>query len=73
MYVCICAAVTDKQIRRAVADGARSLAEVTMALGVGAHCGCCRDMAQQVIGQALDAAATHGITICEVRRLALAA
>ncbi|HJW51068.1 MAG TPA: (2Fe-2S)-binding protein [Burkholderiaceae bacterium] len=49
MYICICNAVTDRQIRAAVAAGASSLDEVSMALGVAAGCGCCREAAQQLI------------------------
>lgn len=49
MYVCICNAVTDRQIRSAVANGARSLEDVSMLLGVGAGCGCCREAANELI------------------------
>ncbi len=52
MYICICNAITDRQIRSAVAAGAASLSEVSMQLGVGAGCGCCREAAQQVIRDA---------------------
>jgi bacterioferritin-associated ferredoxin len=53
MYVCICNAVSDREIRAEVAAGARSLAEITVALGVAAGCGCCRDVAQRVVDEAL--------------------
>jgi bacterioferritin-associated ferredoxin len=49
MYVCICNAVTDRQIHAAVAAGAATLADVSMQLGVGAGCGCCRETAQRLI------------------------
>jgi len=49
MYICICNAVTDRQIRAAVAGGVSSLGELSMQLGVGAGCGCCREAAQRVI------------------------
>ncbi|SPJ18367.1 BFD domain-containing protein (2Fe-2S)-binding domain-containing protein (fragment) [Burkholderiales bacterium] len=49
MYVCICNAVTDQQIRIAVAAGARTIDDVGAALGVGAGCGCCRECAQEII------------------------
>ena len=45
MYICICNAITDRQIRAAVASGAASLGELSMQLGVGAGCGCCREAA----------------------------
>jgi bacterioferritin-associated ferredoxin len=52
MYVCICNAVTDRQIRAAVEAGASSLSDVALQLGVAAGCGCCRETAQQVIHEA---------------------
>ena len=52
MYVCICAAVSDRQIKDAVRDGACSLDQLAASLGVGTGCGCCREMAQEMIGEA---------------------
>lgn len=49
MYVCLCAAVTDRQIRAAAAAGADCVDALTIDLGLGAGCGCCRDMAQQIL------------------------
>jgi len=69
MYICICNAITDRQIRVAVAAGASSLGEISMQLGVGAGCGCCREAAQQVIR---DAACSGDCASC-VRREAAAA
>ena len=44
MYVCICTAVTDKDIRKAVDRGACSLSDVQNELPVGACCGRCADI-----------------------------
>ncbi len=52
MYVCVCNAVTDREIRGAVALGARTLADIKHSLGVGARCGRCADCAQDLVGQA---------------------
>ncbi len=49
MFVCICHAVSDHEIRASVALGAAGLEDVAHALGVGTSCGRCRDHAQQVI------------------------
>jgi bacterioferritin-associated ferredoxin len=49
MYVCICNAVTDREIRAAVARGATRLEDLTLTLGVGAGCGCCREAALATI------------------------
>ncbi|GAB4469466.1 MAG: hypothetical protein OHK0044_11510 [Burkholderiaceae bacterium] len=53
MYVCICHAVTDREIRAAVARGAARLDDLTLALGVGAGCGCCREAARALIDETL--------------------
>ena len=51
MYVCLCRAVTDTQIREAANGGADNLERLSDALGVGAHCGCCRETAQAIIDE----------------------
>jgi bacterioferritin-associated ferredoxin len=53
MYVCVCHAVTDREIREAVDCGARSLFEVQCKLPVGSCCGRCQDTAEQVVGDYL--------------------
>ena len=52
MYVCICKAVTDKQIRRAAANGVDNLYELRQALGVSSGCGTCSDMAESILDEA---------------------
>jgi bacterioferritin-associated ferredoxin len=49
MYVCICKAVTDKQIRRAAATGCDNLYELRESLGVASCCGSCADQAQSIL------------------------
>jgi len=51
MYVCICAAVSDRQIKQAVREGARSVDQLAACLGVGTVCGCCREMAQDILSE----------------------
>jgi bacterioferritin-associated ferredoxin len=53
MYVCICNSVTDRQIRKAVNNGADSLQAIQSQLKVGTCCGKCRDCARRVIADAL--------------------
>jgi bacterioferritin-associated ferredoxin len=43
MFVCICAAVPDGEIRSCVARGARTVEEVGDACGAGTGCGSCHD------------------------------
>jgi bacterioferritin-associated ferredoxin len=49
MYVCICLGITERQIHRAVEQGARTLGDVQMKLPVGGCCGRCEDCAREVI------------------------
>ena len=49
MYVCICKSVTDRQIRRAAADGVDTLYQLRDSLGVAAGCGSCADMAEAIL------------------------
>ncbi|KFN42406.1 (2Fe-2S)-binding protein [Arenimonas oryziterrae] len=52
MYVCICHAVTDREIRRAADEGCRDLHELTMRTGCGATCGSCREQAADILAEA---------------------
>lgn len=55
MYVCICQAVRDSDVRQAIAAGAEDVEQLEERLGVGAGCGCCREVAQALIDEHLDA------------------
>jgi bacterioferritin-associated ferredoxin len=54
MYVCICNAITDKEIQRAVEDGARDLWDLQGELGVAAGCGSCKEHAMEVVRNVRD-------------------
>lgn len=43
MYVCICAAVTDGEVRSCIARGARTVEDVGMRCAAGTGCGSCHD------------------------------
>ncbi len=50
MYVCMCYGITDKQIEHAVSmQGVGNVRELREHLQLGAQCGRCIQMAQQVI------------------------
>lgn len=49
MYVCICNGVTDKQIRRAISRGARSVEALHDELGVASQCGGCLEHAMSLL------------------------
>ena len=53
MYVCLCNAVTESQIREAACEGSCSLRQLRACLGVAAHCGKCAQMARQVLNDTL--------------------
>ena len=56
MYICICHAVTEQQIRDAVREGAATVAELGARLGVSSGCGSCRPLAKEVLEQTLQLA-----------------
>lgn len=54
MYVCICNAVTDKQIRKAVDNGhVECMASLQREMKVATCCGRCKDCARKVLNEAL--------------------
>ena len=53
MFVCVCNAVTDSDIRKAVDEGVRNMRQLSQTTGCGTSCGCCRDMAADTLQQAV--------------------
>jgi bacterioferritin-associated ferredoxin len=49
MYVCVCNAVTDREIRQCVALGAQTFEQVRECLGVSNACGRCEPVARQIV------------------------
>jgi bacterioferritin-associated ferredoxin len=60
MIVCVCKAVSDRQIRSAVRDGATSLRDLTRDLGVGTCCGKCLPEAKSAL--------TASLKVCDSSR-----
>jgi len=52
MYVCVCQAVTDRQIREAAEGGARTLKDLRRDLGVTRDCGRCASCAHECLQEA---------------------
>jgi bacterioferritin-associated ferredoxin len=52
MVLCICKAVSDHEVRRAVQDGAHTVAEVMRCTGAGTRCGTCRTELADVVAAA---------------------
>ena len=53
MYVCICNAITEKDIYKAVGEGMSSLEKLSETTSISKHCGCCTNHASKVIDEAL--------------------
>lgn len=51
MYVCVCQAVTDRQIANAVKDGVQTFYDLKDHLGVGSCCGSCQDQAEAILAE----------------------
>lgn len=52
MYVCVCKALTEKDVHSAVAEGCNSVKELKRRLGLGSECGRCASCAKGMIQSA---------------------
>ncbi|MFL2840496.1 MAG: bacterioferritin-associated ferredoxin [Pseudohongiellaceae bacterium] len=59
MYVCLCKAVTDSQIKESINGGASSFAEVRKHLGVSTQCGKCMQQAKSIVETTTKKASYH--------------
>lgn len=62
MYVCVCKAVTDRQIREAAQGGARTLRDLRRELGVTGDCGRCASCAHECLREANEKSGPVGKT-----------
>jgi bacterioferritin-associated ferredoxin len=53
MYICLCNAITDRQIVEAAQGGARTDEDLAHGLGVGITCGRCRSCAKELLMETL--------------------
>ncbi len=65
MYVCVCHAVTDRQIREAAAGGARTLKDLRRDLNVTRDCGRCASCARDCLAEACSRNASANETLCQ--------
>lgn len=49
MFICICNAITERQVQAAVAEGAVTMSDLQGQLGVATCCGCCADTAGEYL------------------------
>jgi bacterioferritin-associated ferredoxin len=54
MYVCVCQAVSDQDIRRAVAGGAHTFEDVQTRTGCTTCCGCCETEARELVAATVE-------------------
>jgi bacterioferritin-associated ferredoxin len=55
LYICICNAITERQVKESARSGVQSIDELTATLGVGAGCGRCRECAIELLREACSA------------------
>lgn len=51
MYICVCNAITERDVRECARQGCCSLAELSVELGVGTGCGRCRPVAKEILDE----------------------
>jgi len=51
MYVCVCKAVTDSQIKNAIADGVCTRRQLFQCFGVGGDCGKCNKQVKELLDE----------------------
>ena len=51
MIICLCNGITEKDVREAARNGARSPEQAYATLDCEPQCGCCLDYAQEVIDE----------------------
>jgi len=54
MYICLCNAVTDHDIRREAANGVHSFSELQARTGCSDCCGCCEQQARATLTTAVE-------------------
>jgi bacterioferritin-associated ferredoxin len=70
VIVCHCSGVSDREIRSAVREGARSCKEVARACAAGRMCGGCRPAIRRILALEQTAEASFGETASATRATA---
>jgi len=65
MYICVCNAVTERQVRASVDAGASTLSDLQFELGVATCCGCCAATAAEYLP------VCRCSSVCDVRSIAV--
>ncbi len=72
MVLCICRAVSEREIDAAVRGGARSVDAVGACCGAGTDCGACREAIEERIADSCGACPRRGLSDCRSSPGALA-
>jgi bacterioferritin-associated ferredoxin len=64
MILCVCQAVTDREVDAAVRGGAQSVDAVAACCGAGTDCDACRDAIQQRIEDSCSTCPRRGTSSC---------
>lgn len=65
MYICICNAISERQVQEAVAQGASELSDLQASLGVATCCGHCAEVATEYLPGGRYAA-THAVNTVDL-------
>lgn len=63
MYICVCKAVTDKQLRTAIDNGICTRRQLTHCFGVGKDCGKCNKEVKQLLKQNSEQTAMYPMAV----------
>ena len=64
MVLCICQAVSDKEVEAAIRAGARSLDDIGERCGAGTDCGCCREAIEERLATDVERPCAGGCRDC---------
>jgi bacterioferritin-associated ferredoxin len=70
MYVCVCRAVTEREVKSAIDQGATTVEAVTGACCAGDDCGACRGAIEELIEDRWGVAAEPAVRLPVVRERA---
>ncbi len=68
MYICVCKAITDSQLRTAIDSGVCSHRQLIECFGVGKDCGKCNKEVQQLLKQNSEQGNLYPLTVPPLKR-----
>lgn len=71
MYICVCNAISERQVQEAVAQGASELTDLQASLGVATCCGHCAEVATEYLPGGRYASARSDAAACAMAETTL--